>query len=49
MTKRLVSRWNKEILLKVNEEEIKELKTLIDSPELYERIVSVFVSRKNKL
>ncbi|XP_018402173.1 PREDICTED: enoyl-CoA delta isomerase 2, mitochondrial [Cyphomyrmex costatus] len=47
-TKRLVSRWNKEILLKVNEEEIKELKKLFDSPELMQRLLN-FLSRKNKL
>ncbi|XP_018318123.1 enoyl-CoA delta isomerase 2, mitochondrial [Mycetomoellerius zeteki] len=47
-TKRLVSRWNKEILLKVNEEEIKELKNIIDSPELIQRMLN-FLSRKNKL
>ncbi|XP_011875669.1 PREDICTED: enoyl-CoA delta isomerase 2, mitochondrial [Vollenhovia emeryi] len=47
-TKRLMSRWKREILLKVNEEEMKELKTLFESPEMYERIAS-FLSRKNKL
>ncbi|KAG5321955.1 ECI2 isomerase, partial [Pseudoatta argentina] len=47
-TKRLVSRWNKEILLKVNEEEIEELKKLFESPELTQRMLN-FLSRKNKL
>ncbi|KAG5334539.1 ECI2 isomerase, partial [Acromyrmex charruanus] len=47
-TKRLVSRWNKEILLKVNEEEIEELKKLFESPELIQRMLN-FLSRKNKL
>lgn len=47
-TKRLVSRWNKEILLRVNEEEMKELKKRFESPELLERIMK-FLSRKNKL
>ncbi|KAG5325989.1 ECI2 isomerase, partial [Acromyrmex heyeri] len=46
-TKRLVSRWNKEILLKVNEEEIEELKKLFESPELTQRMLN-FLSRKNK-
>ncbi|KYN17696.1 PREDICTED: enoyl-CoA delta isomerase 2, mitochondrial-like [Trachymyrmex cornetzi] len=47
-TKRLVSRWNKEILLKVNEEEMEELKKLFESPELIQRMLN-FLSRKNKL
>ncbi|XP_077274150.1 enoyl-CoA delta isomerase 2 isoform X2 [Temnothorax americanus] len=46
-TKRLC-KWNKEILLKVNTEEMKELKNLIESPELSERMSS-FLTRKNKL
>ncbi|XP_071649566.1 enoyl-CoA delta isomerase 2 isoform X2 [Temnothorax longispinosus] len=46
-TKRLC-KWNKEILLKVNKEEMKELKNLIESPELSERMLS-FLTRKNKL
>ncbi|XP_071562012.1 enoyl-CoA delta isomerase 2 isoform X2 [Temnothorax nylanderi] len=46
-TKRLC-KWNKEILLKVNEEEMKELKNLFESPELSERMLS-FLTRKNKL
>ncbi|XP_012538835.1 enoyl-CoA delta isomerase 2 [Monomorium pharaonis] len=47
-TKRLMSRWNKETLLKVNEEEMKELRKLFESPELHKRMM-VFLSRKNKL
>lgn len=47
-TKRLMSRWNKEILLKVNEEEMKEVKKRLESPELIERMMK-FLSRKNKL
>ncbi|GAB1866865.1 Peroxisomal 3,2-trans-enoyl-CoA isomerase [Camponotus japonicus] len=46
-TKRLVSKWNREILLKVNAEEIKELKKRFESPDLIERIVN-FLSRKSK-
>lgn len=47
-TKRLVSKWNKQILLEVNKEEMKELKKRFESPDLFERIL-VFLSRKNKL
>jgi len=47
-TKRLISRWNREILLKVNEEEMKELKKRFESPDLLERMLN-FLSRKNKL
>jgi len=43
-----VSRWNKEILLKVNEEEMEELKKLFESPELIQRLLN-FLSQKNKL
>jgi len=43
-----MSRWNKEILLKVNEEEMEELKKLFESPELTQRLLN-FLSRKNKL
>lgn len=46
--KRLVIRWNKDILLKVNEEEMKELSKLMESPELAERILN-FLAKKNKL
>ncbi|KAL6439496.1 hypothetical protein ACFW04_003957 [Cataglyphis niger] len=47
-TKRLVSKWNREILLKVNAEEIKELKKRFESPDVVERFIN-FLSRKNKL
>lgn len=47
-TKRLMSKWNREILLKVNEEEMKELKKRFESSDLMERILN-FLSRKNKL
>lgn len=47
-TKRLMSRWNKDILLKVNEEEMKEVQKRLESPELFERVIT-FLSRKNKL
>ncbi|XP_029662594.1 enoyl-CoA delta isomerase 2, mitochondrial-like [Formica exsecta] len=47
-TKRLVSRWNREILLKVNAEEIKELEKRFGSPDVVERFIN-FLSRKNKL
>ncbi|XP_011163539.1 enoyl-CoA delta isomerase 2 [Solenopsis invicta] len=47
-TKRLMSRWNKEILLKVNEEEMKEVQKRFESPDLIERMMN-FLSRKNKL
>ncbi|XP_012228609.1 enoyl-CoA delta isomerase 2 [Linepithema humile] len=47
-TKRLVSKWNKQILLEVNAEEIKELKKRFESPDLIERFLN-FLSRKNKL
>lgn len=43
-----MSKWNREILLKVNEEEIKELEKRFESPDLAERIIN-FLSRKNKL
>ncbi|XP_050446034.1 enoyl-CoA delta isomerase 2-like [Cataglyphis hispanica] len=47
-TKQLVSKWNREILLKVNAEEIKELKKRFESPDVIERFIN-FLSRKNKL
>ncbi|XP_029157769.1 enoyl-CoA delta isomerase 2, mitochondrial isoform X2 [Nylanderia fulva] len=47
-TKRLISKWNREILLKVNEEETKELKKRFESSDLIERLLN-FLSRKNKL
>ncbi|XP_072764983.1 enoyl-CoA delta isomerase 2 [Anoplolepis gracilipes] len=47
-TKRLVSKWNREILLKVNEEEMKELRKRLDSTDVIERFINYF-SRKNKL
>lgn len=46
-TKRLMSKWNREILLKVNAEEINELKKRFESPDLIERVVN-FLSRKSK-
>ncbi|KAH0944776.1 hypothetical protein HN011_010113 [Eciton burchellii] len=47
-TKRLISKWNKETLLHVNAEEIKELKKRCESPELLERFLK-FLSRKSQL
>ncbi|KMR03925.1 enoyl- delta isomerase mitochondrial-like protein [Lasius niger] len=47
-TKRLMSKWDREILLKVNAEEMKELKKRLESPDLIERFLN-FLSRKNKL
>ncbi|XP_011645331.1 enoyl-CoA delta isomerase 2, mitochondrial [Pogonomyrmex barbatus] len=47
-TKRLMRKWNKEILLKVNEEEINEVIKRFESNDLYERTLN-FLSRKNKL
>lgn len=44
----LVNRWNKDILLKVNEEEITELIKRLQSPECIERLISVTL-HKNKL
>jgi Delta3-Delta2-enoyl-CoA isomerase len=47
-TKRLMSKWDKETLLKVNEEEMKEMQNLFELPDLQERMLN-FLSRKNKL
>lgn len=44
----LVNRWNKDILLNVNEEEITELTKRLQSPECIERLISVTL-HKNKL
>ena len=47
-TKRLAKRWNENTLLHVNEEESKELKKLIKSPEFIENI-SKFMFKKSKI
>ncbi|XP_032677673.1 enoyl-CoA delta isomerase 2, mitochondrial-like [Odontomachus brunneus] len=47
-TKRLITKWNKEVLLRVNEEEVKELKKRWESPDLFERFLN-FYSQKSRL
>ncbi|KAI4504660.1 hypothetical protein M0802_000210 [Mischocyttarus mexicanus] len=47
-TKRLVQKWNKETLLKVNKEEVEELIKIIESGETVHRILN-FLKNKNKL
>lgn len=46
-TKRLITRWNRDILLQVNAEEAKALKERFNSPDLIERILG-FLTRKSK-
>ncbi|XP_020288105.1 enoyl-CoA delta isomerase 2, mitochondrial [Pseudomyrmex gracilis] len=47
-TKRLVSKWNRKILLEVNAEEMGEVKRRCESPDMLEKLLA-FLSRKNKL
>ena len=47
-TKRLVKKWDKNLLLQVNQEEIKELLKMYSSPTFMENIMAVMM-KKNKL
>lgn len=46
--KQMMRKWNRDILLQVNETEAKEVRKRFESSDLHERFLA-FLSRKNKL
>ncbi|XP_076380895.1 enoyl-CoA delta isomerase 3, peroxisomal [Megalopta genalis] len=45
--KRLTKKWNEKLLLEVNREESKEILRIFESPEFFERIISVMPRKSN--